>query len=276
MKPLFASMSLRSLAARRLGRAAGQTPWPGARRSLSAGGARGPLSGPAQVLGEPRLLGLLAAPGGSDRSPSGGLPPSGPSEYELDLGKITDVLVRDYRGFFEHEPTLGIYNEDIVFRVGRPFADALSEARTAVRGRRAYCRGLSAFRGVTRTTVRHADVACSISDGTPYGHALRVDWRFQGDMRLLMCPVYIQAISLYSIAPRVAAAAPEGAAPEGAAPGIKDSGGGRGAGVLSHGVHRHTVEFVEIHPPSLRSLLQKALWQPTTGPVAAPLCFEQD
>jgi len=296
MGPLLAGLPpLRSLAARpaerirlRLLSAVGPPSWPGARRFLSAEGSKGPLAqthsghsghsgdgwgageglpgdgglrtarwATAPELEKPRLFGLLADAGSSNRSPAGSLPPSGPSEYELDLGKIAETLVRDYRGFFEHEPCFDIYNEDIVFKVGRPFDGAAS-----MRGRRVYCRALSAFRGVTRTTVRDGKVACSVSDGRPFGHALRVKWRFEGDMRLLKCPVYIDAISLYSIAPR--------AAPERAAAQITEPV----ASVLSHGVHRHTVEFVEIHPPSLRSLLQKALWEPKV--CVAPLCFEQD
>lgn len=169
--------------------------------------------------------------------------PNTPNDYELSLGKITDTLQSDYPAFFEREPDFEIYHNQIALELGKPF-----EGMSGLRGKRSYSRILAALQRVACGTVRDPIVTCHFSDGTPYGHALRVSWQVQGSMVGFQCPIYISAISFYSLAPQM----PEfGASP-----------------VLSHRIHRHTIEFVEIQPPTLRNLLRSS-WGATTWHPAA-------
>jgi len=164
-------------------------------------------------------------------------PPRRPTDYELSLGKIVDTLRSDYPAFFERPPDFSIYDEHVVFELGRPFSGV-----SALRGKRQYRRALSALQHLGSSAVRDGMVACHVADGTPYGHALRVPWTCRGTMAWPHCPIHISAVSLYSLAPQ--------------GPGTV---GGLG---LSHRIHRHAIEFVEIQPPSLRSLLLRLWWHP--------------
>lgn len=166
--------------------------------------------------------------------------PRRPSDYELSLGKITDCLRSDYPAFFERTPNFEIYDERVVFELGWPFHGV-----SALHGKRSYCRALSALHHLGCSTVRNGTVRCHIADGSSYGHALRVPWTCCGNVVWSQCPVHISAVSLYSIAAQV---------PE------LDS-----STQLSHRISRHCVEFVEIHPPSLRSLLLRSWWQRQSG-----------
>lgn len=172
--------------------------------------------------------------GGSSRAPRA------PSEYDLSLGKIVDVLKCDYQAMFERPPNFDIYDEEIVFELGRPF-----HAVSALRGKRRYCRALSAVRQLSCSAVRDGRVWCKVADGQPYGHALRVHWTCEGSLKWSGGSIYIDAISLYSVR---AQRPPVESLPTALQP-------------LSHRIHRHCIEFVEIHPPSLRSVLLRYWWQ---------------
>lgn len=176
-----------------------------------------------------------------------GLPHS-PTDYELSLGKIVDTLRSDYPAIFERGPDFEIYDKHVILELGRPF-----HAVSALHGKRAYCRALGTLQQLASSAVRDGTVTFHISDGTPYGHALRVHWTCRGQLRCLGRPVHISAISLYSVAPQ--APTPAGCCPS-----------------LSHLINRHTLEFVEIHPPSLRSLLRGMWWEPLSQPQPALAC----
>lgn len=165
--------------------------------------------------------------------------PKGATDYELSLGKIVDTLRRDYPDFFERGPDFGIYDDSVVFELGQPFHSV-----GALRGKRAYSRAIAGLQALARGTVKDGTVNCTICDGAPFGHALKVPWQLHGSMLGERCGVHVSAISLYSIAPQ----APQTA--DGRLP------------TLSHRIHRHCIEFLEIHPPSLRSLLLSLWWRP--------------
>lgn len=176
-------------------------------------------------------------------------PPRAPSEYDLNLGKIVDILKCDYPAMFERPPNFEIYDESIVFELGQPF-----HAVSALRGKRAYCRALSALRSLSCGAVRDGRVRCKVADGEPYGHALRVPWTCEGNLIWSGADLYISAVSLYSIRPQMPPPLNSQNSDDfAAAPTALRS--------LSHRIHRHCIEFVEIHPPSLRSLLLRLWWK---------------
>lgn len=185
--------------------------------------------------------------GGAPMSDTDGLP-RGNSEYDLSLGKIVDTLRADYLDFFVRESRLDIYDEAVIFELGSPF----ESTPFALRGRRAYGGALSALRVLGGRTVRDATVQCRIYDGTPYGCALRVPWTCRGKMQILGLEhaVHISAVSLYAV--KAGGGLPPAAAVASAAP---------GATPLAYLIHRHKLEVVEIHPPSLRSLLAEHWWR---------------
>lgn len=189
---------------------------------------------------------------GTLRSTSSGNlpPPRAPSEYELSRGKIVDILKCDYPAMFERTPNFEIYDESIIFELGQPF-----HAVRAVRGKRAYCRALSTLRRLSCSTVRDGRVWCKVADGQPYGHDLRVPWTCEGMLRLpTPVRIYISAVSLYSIRPQIPPPLNSQKRDDfAAAPAALRS--------LSHRIHRHCIEFVEIHPPSLRSVLLHFWWE---------------
>lgn len=172
----------------------------------------------------------------------------GATDYDLSLGKIVDTLRSDYPAFFERRPNFEIYDERVVFELGQPFHSA-----AALRGKRGYTRAVGALQSLACSTVRDGTVSCRICDGSDYGHALKVPWHLHGSLRPFSslgplvescATVHIHAISLYSITPQ--------------APDSSESS----PTFLSHRIHRHCIEFVEIEPPSLRSLLFGLWWRP--------------
>lgn len=173
----------------------------------------------------------------------GGLPPSG---YELSLGKITDVLRSDHENFFRRPPDFSIYAEDIAFDImGR-------DARVV--GKRKYEKIFSLWRNVTCTVVSDGEVQFRIVKAEQEDYELKVRWCLRGKMVLMNIesPIFVDAVSLYSL---------------GAAPSFQDMSPSlqlcdTPAPALTHKVRRHTVEFVEVHPPLLRNFL-------FTTPVAA-------
>mmetsp|Transcript_128393 Transcript_128393/g.256457 ORF Transcript_128393/g.256457 Transcript_128393/m.256457 type:complete len:301 (+) Transcript_128393:224-1126(+) len=181
--------------------------------------------------------------------PSGDLPPRAPSEYDLSLGKIVDILKCDYPAMFERPPNFEIYDEDIVFELGQPF-----HAVSALRGKQRYRRVLSAIRGLSCSAVQDGRVRCTVADGQPYGHALRVPWTCEGSLIWSGARIHISAVSLYSI--RAQMPLPPGSQKShgiAADPSAVQS--------LSHRIHRHCIKFVEIHPPSIRSVLLRGSWR---------------
>jgi len=184
-----------------------------------------------------------------------GKEPRRPTDYELSLGKIVDTLQSDYPAFFERFPNFEIYDESVVLELGQPFHNV-----SALHGKRHYRRAIAALQRLGASTVCDGAVRCSVEDGTRYGHAVRVAWECRGHMMLSICPIYISAISLYSVTPQVASLTGEPMLEHGPA--------------LSHRVHRHTIEFVEIQPPSLRSLLLRLWWQQQTQ-IQPVLAMEQ-
>jgi len=170
--------------------------------------------------------------------------PRRPTDYELSLGKIMDTLQNDYPAFFERLPNFEIYDDSIVLELGRPF-----HAVSALHGKRKYRGAIAALQRLGITAVRGGMVRCRIADGTQYGHAVKVAWECSGTM-VGFCPVHISAISLYSVTPQV--------------PSLDGKPELECSPALSHRVHRHAIEFVEIQPPSLRSLLLRSWWQRQT------------
>lgn len=172
--------------------------------------------------------------------------PKRPSDYDLSLGKIIDTLHRDYPAMFERRPDFNIYDKHIVFELGTPF-----HAVSALHGKRRYRRALQALQHFACGLVQDGSVRCKVYDGTSVGKTLRVSWHCEGWMRYLNRPIYVSAISLYNVAER--------------SPGTAIDNVG-----LSHTVHRHTIEFVEIQPPSLRSMMLSFWWRPQGKMVLQP------
>lgn len=163
------------------------------------------------------------------------------SELELSLGKIIDTLRIDYPAWFERSPNLDIYDECVVFELD--LGSALNtRPRSALRGKRAYCRALLGLQRLAQGTVRDGKVKCSIQHGSPCQYTLRVNWTCNGELAAIRCPVYISAISVYSVASEASANVP--------------------ADIPAHRIDRHKIEFLEIHPPSLGRVLHGVWWQP--------------
>jgi hypothetical protein len=154
--------------------------------------------------------------------------PAAVPDLQLSLGKIVDTLNADYPAFFERSPDYDIYDECILFEPRIASLDGRSFS--AFKGKRAYRRALSTLQLLGKRTVTDGKIKCSIKFGSPCGHNLRVNWTCDGQFYCI--PMYISAISVYSISPQ---------APT--------------TGFLSHRIHRHAIEFLEIHPPSLRKAL---------------------
>jgi len=170
----------------------------------------------------------------------GGQPPRRPTEYELSLGKIADTLRSDYPDLLQRDPDFGIYDEAISLEIGQP----LHAAVLGIRGKMRYARAISTLRRLACSTLLDGSIRCRVHSGAEYGCALRVPWTCDGTMYLLglQRPIHISAISLYNVAPQ--------------ALGSNDMS-------LSYRIRRHKIDFMDIQPPSLRSLLFEALWRPT-------------
>lgn len=170
--------------------------------------------------------------------------PQGATDYDLSLGKIRDTLHSDYPAFFERRPNFEIYDERVVFELGQPFHSA-----AAVRGKSSYSAAIAALQRLARSFVRDGSVECRIYDGSAIGHALKVPWQLHGTLGMLhalnerCARVHISAISLYSIAPQASESLDH-------------------TPLLTHRINKHCIEFVEIQPPSLRSLLMGLWWRP--------------
>lgn len=160
-------------------------------------------------------------------------PPKEPDEYELSIGKITDVLRSDYPDFFERSPDFGIYDEHVTLELGKP----LEEPKVLARGKSRYCRRLLAMRRICSSMVRNGTVSCQVCDGRPYGSALRVYWKCQGEIWLGSArEFHISAVSYYSVAPQL--------------PDRSEA-----LQFLAHRINRHTIDITEIRPSSLQSRL---------------------
>jgi len=167
--------------------------------------------------------------------------PKGASEYQISLGKIVDTLQADYPALFDRSPNFDIYDDCVVFELGSGTASD-GKQMSALRGKRAYCRALLALQRLAKQTVREGRVKCSVQQGSPCDYSLRVNWTCNGELAAIAMPVYISAISTYSVAPE---ASLSGNLP-----------------FALHRIDRHKIEFLEIHPPSLRTLLLGAWWKP--------------
>lgn len=190
-----------------------------------------------------------------DESPcQGGGPQRRPTDYELSIGKIADTLQSDYAAFFERVPNFEIYDDSITLELGQPFHGV-----SALHGKRAYRGAIVALQRLG-STLHDGAVRCKIADGAPYGHAVKVAWECRGNLLSPLCPIYISAISLYSVTPQVPSLSRVPELDRGLA--------------LSHRVHRHSIEFVEIQPPSVRSLLLRLWWQRQTQ-IEPVLAMEQ-
>lgn len=176
------------------------------------------------------------------------------SDYEMSLGKIRCVLQEDYTSFFEREPSFEIYHDRIVFELGRPF-----HSLSAVTGKPAYRRALVALRCLGTRALSNGVVKCRVFDGRPFGHDLKVSWSCEGFIETFNQPVHVSAISLYKIAKQDPLCTFSLLASQ-----QQDLREPREAW-LSHRIQRHCIEFTAIHPPSIRSLLQKLWWQPQMG-----------
>jgi len=168
--------------------------------------------------------------------------PKGASQYQLSLGKIVDTLQADYPAVFDRSPNFDIYDDCVVFELGSGTAFDGRQMST-LQGKRAYCRAILALQGLANRTVREGKVKCSVQQGSTCGYTLRVNWTCHGEIAIWRRqPLYISAISVYSVAPE---ASLSGNLP-----------------FPLHRIDRHKIEFVEIHPPSLRTLLLGAWWVP--------------
>eukprot|EP00747_Dinoflagellata_sp_TGD_P214551 gnl/TRDRNA2_/TRDRNA2_87395_c0_seq1.p1 gnl/TRDRNA2_/TRDRNA2_87395_c0~~gnl/TRDRNA2_/TRDRNA2_87395_c0_seq1.p1 ORF type:complete len:274 (+),score=19.92 gnl/TRDRNA2_/TRDRNA2_87395_c0_seq1:363-1184(+) len=177
--------------------------------------------------------------------------PRRPTDYELSLGHIIDTLRNDYPAFFERSPDWDIYGDSIELELGHPL-----EAVPRLHGKKSYQYALSALRRMGSRVVRDGNVVCRIKDRTTSidGSALRVHWHCSGHISLLgtLTPLYISAISAYKLAPRDTGAVQPVQLEQ-----IQGPTGSRP--LLSHVIHKHTIEFIEIQPPTLRDTLAALL-----------------
>lgn len=97
--------------------------------------------------------------------------PRGPSEFELNLGRVIDVLRTDYPNFFTQEPDLSIYTDDIA--VHDPSGERLH-------GRKQYRSVFQMMRFLRRTTMQDAEITYRlvVTDRT-----IRVRWSAKMWMR---------------------------------------------------------------------------------------------
>lgn len=160
----------------------------------------------------------------------------GASDFQLSVGKIVDTLQADYLAWFERSPNFDIYDESIVFEMGLITGRQLSE----LQGKRAYCRLILGLQRLATLTVREGKVKCSVQPWSTCDYTLRVNWSCNG--QLAYQPLHISAISAYSVAPKAALSVP--------------------AQLPWHLIDRHKIEFLEIHPPSLKYLLRGVGWKP--------------
>lgn len=113
-------------------------------------------------LGEPALskLAVATAPAVSSQVapaaiewPSRGPPvpgaPRGPSEFELNLGRVVDVLRTDYPNFFTQEPDMSIYTDDIELH---------DPSGMRLHGRKQYRSVFQMLRFLRRTTMQDAEL----------------------------------------------------------------------------------------------------------------------
>lgn len=170
----------------------------------------------------------------------------GSSEFDLSLGKIIDTLRADYMAWFDRSPNFDIYDDSIVFQMDLITGRRLSE----LQGKRAYCRALTTLRTATTMAVREGEVQCSVQPWSPCDYTLRVNWTCNG--HLAYQPLHISAISAYSLASKASLTA--------------------ATHLPSHLIDRHKIEFLEIHPPSLKVLLRGAGgWNPRMSEPALAL-----
>lgn len=165
----------------------------------------------------------------------------GCSEFDLDRGKIIDTLKTDYPDFFERPPDFGIYDDGIVFDFGWPVA-----SRVVVQGKQRYVWLLRLLQGFARRLISGGVVTCALSNHLVTGRreVVKVHWKCEGEF--FKQSVRISANSMYTIGK----SANMGQEPR-----------------MHHRVCRHTVEFLEIHPPRLKRAL---LSDPWAAPELAP------
>jgi len=170
-----------------------------------------------------------------------------PSDYELSLGKITDTLLRDYEEFLDRDPEPDIYDQAVSLEITVPAAGTL------LRGKQRYVQTICTLRRLTAKAVSDGRMTCRAEPGDVYGCALRIRWRCDGTMTLLgmQTEIHFSAISSYCLTPQAEVVAIDGSD-------------------LSYRIRRHRIEFLNIHPPSLRTLVTEALWHPRPVLVTEP------
>lgn len=162
--------------------------------------------------------------GGPGRAPLG--------DYELSRGKIVDVLSDDYRLFFDRPPDFEIYDDNVVLEVGSSLVRL-----PVVRGRTGYRRLLALVQGACWYGVKNGTMSCKVTDGEPYGHAIRIFWTMRGQSRRGK-PLLISGYSLYSLGRQAASAS--------------------GTSLLTHRINRHVIEFTEVRPHVLKPQVANA------------------
>lgn len=168
--------------------------------------------------------------------------PAGPSERREDLwtlskGKIADTLSRDYPDLLERAPDFHIYEGEIELTPGQSF----EAPRLVLQGKTAYVNACSAARMAARS-LRDGEIQFRLHDGEAVGHALKVHWTLRG--ALVREPIYVSAISLYALAYQASVGLP-----------CQEDGAS-----LPYKVYRHKLEFVEVQPPSVRTMLLDMLF----------------
>lgn len=198
-------------------------------------------SGAAKKVGEvqPALASSLCGCQGGLFQHRGPGPKRGATDLQLSLGKIHDTLDADYHAFFERSPDFDIYDDSIIFDLDLDYEDG--SPREALRGKKTYRRAILALQSIVSNTVRDSEIRCSVKHNPVRDEMLQVKWTCSGQTALFPVPVHISAISSYSL-------------------GRRPETFGMPTHVLSHLVCRHTVEFKEIQPPTLRKLLQGFVW----------------
>lgn len=123
-----------------------------------------------------------------------------------------------------------------------------------MRGKQKYSSAIRALRRIVCGAVESGRMHCHVTDGHAFGDSLRVDWRCEGEMHVLNLhrDIRIRAISMYTLRSQP-----------------------KEEGSLSYKIGRHRIEFLDIHPPGLRSLLNDAWWS-SRGRVRPCLAFASD
>jgi len=163
-------------------------------------------------------------------------PRQGATDFQLSLGKIVDTLRADYGEWFERTPNFDIFDEHIVCEM-----DLMGRQLSQLNGKRAYCRLLTTLQRATAMTVREGQVKCSVHPWSACDGTLRVNWTCTGQLGYQ--PLHISAISAYAVASEASSS----------------------ERLPYHLIDRHKIDFLEIHPPSLKTFLRGIGWQPQSS-----------